>query len=65
MEKETIKKSKRETNLEIEYLGKRSGIIDTRITNRIQEIKGKISGMEDTIENLETPVKQNAKSKSS
>jgi hypothetical protein len=46
MEKETIKKSQRETNLEIKKkknkqtkknLEKRSGAIDASITNRIQE----------------------------
>ena len=39
MEVETIKKSQRETTLEIENLGKRSGVIDASITNRIQEIE--------------------------
>jgi hypothetical protein len=38
MEIETIKKSQRETTLEIENLGKRSGFIAS-ITNRIQEKK--------------------------
>jgi cell division protein FtsB len=36
MEVETIKKSQRETTLEIENLGKKSGAIDASITNRIQ-----------------------------
>jgi len=31
--------------------------------NRIQEIEERISGAEDTIENIETVVKENAKSK--
>ena len=48
MELETIKKSQRETILEIENLGKRSGVIDASITNRIQEIEERISGAEDT-----------------
>jgi chromosome segregation ATPase len=39
MEIETVKKSQRETNLELENLGKRSGVIDASITNRIQEIE--------------------------
>jgi septal ring factor EnvC (AmiA/AmiB activator) len=39
MEIETIKKSQRETTLEIENLGQRSGIIDASITNRIQEVQ--------------------------
>jgi prefoldin subunit 5 len=37
MEIETIKKSQRKTTLEIENLGKRSGVIDARITNRMQD----------------------------
>jgi cell fate (sporulation/competence/biofilm development) regulator YmcA (YheA/YmcA/DUF963 family) len=61
MEIETIKKSQR-TTLEIENLGKRSGAIDTSITNRIQEIEERISGAEDTIENIDTTVKENAQS---
>ena len=39
METETIKKSQSETILELENLGKKSGVIDASITNRIQEIK--------------------------
>ena len=39
MEIETIKKSQRQTTLEIENLGKRPGVIDANITNRIKEIK--------------------------
>ena len=49
---ETIKKSQRETTLEIENLGNRSGVIDASITNRTQEIEERISGAEDSIENL-------------
>jgi hypothetical protein len=42
MEIETIKKkSQRETILELENLGKRSGVIDASITKRIQEIEEK------------------------
>jgi prefoldin subunit 5 len=43
MEVETIKKSQRETTLQIENLGKRSGTIDASITSRIQEIEERIS----------------------
>ena len=60
---ETIKNSQRETTLEIEHLGKRSGVIDASIANRIQEIEEKISGAEDTIENINTTVKENPKCK--
>ena len=62
MEIGSIKKSQRKTTLEIKKkLGKRSGVIDTSITNRIQETEERISGSEDTIENIETTVKQNVK----
>ena len=63
MEVETIKKSQRETTLELEKLGKRSGVIDARITNRIQEIEERISGAENSIENMDTTIKENAKCK--
>jgi type IV secretory pathway VirB4 component len=58
MEVETIKKSQRETTLEIENLGKRSGVINASITNRIQEIEERISGEDNTIENIDTKVKK-------
>jgi prefoldin subunit 5 len=35
MEVGTIKKSQRETTIEIENLGKRTGAIDASITNRV------------------------------
>ena len=38
-EVKTTRKSQRETILEIENLGKKSGIIDANISNRIQEIE--------------------------
>jgi hypothetical protein len=44
---ETIKKSQRETTLELENPGKRSEVIDASITNRIQEINQRYSGAED------------------
>jgi predicted nucleic acid-binding Zn-ribbon protein len=61
---ETMKKSQREATLELENQGKKSGVIDASITNRIQEIEERISGAEDTIENIDTTVKENAKAKS-
>jgi uncharacterized protein YdcH (DUF465 family) len=63
MEVETIKKSQRETTLEIENLGKKSGAIFASIINRIQEIEVRISGAEDSIENMDTTTKENAKCK--
>ena len=44
MEVEAIKKSQRETVLEMESLGKRTGITDVSISNRIQEIEENLSG---------------------
>jgi chromosome segregation ATPase len=63
MEVETIKKSQRETTLDIEIIGKKPGAVDERISNRIQEIEEKISGAEDSIENITQQSKkmQNAK----
>ena len=61
VETETIKKSQRETILELENLGKRSGVIDASIINTIQEIEERISRAEDTIENTDTIVKEKAK----
>jgi hypothetical protein len=49
--------------MEIENLGKRSGIIDASITNRIQETEERISGAEDTIEDIDTIVKEKEKCK--
>ena len=60
---ETIKKPQRETTLELESLGRRSGVIEASITNRIQEIEERISGAENTIENIDTRIKENAKCK--
>jgi uncharacterized coiled-coil protein SlyX len=37
--------------------------MDASITNRIQEIEERISGAEDTMENIGTTVKENAKIK--
>ena len=65
MEVETIKKSQRETNLEMENLGKKSGAIDASITNRIHEIEERIYCAENFIENIDTTVKENKKCKSS
>ena len=62
-EQETIKKSQRETILELENLGKRSGVIDASIINRIQKIEERITGAEDTTKSIDTTVKENARSK--
>jgi chromosome segregation ATPase len=63
MEIETIKKTQRETTLEIEILGKKSGAIDTSISIRIQETEKRFSGAEDSIENIDTTIKENTRCK--
>jgi Fe2+ transport system protein B len=63
MEVETIKKTQRETTLETETLGKKSGTIVVSISNRMQEVKERISGAEDSIENMDTTINKNAKCK--
>jgi methyl-accepting chemotaxis protein len=63
MELETIKKSQRKTTLEIENLERRSGVIDASITNIIQEIEERTSDAEDTVEKIDTIVKENVKCK--
>jgi predicted nucleic acid-binding Zn-ribbon protein len=62
-EVETIKKTQSETTLEIETLRKQSGTIDARFSNRIQEMEERMSGAEDSIENMGTTIKENAKYK--
>jgi hypothetical protein len=56
-------KIQRETTMEIETLGKISGAVDANNSNRIQEMEERILGSEDSIENMDTTVKemQNAK----
>jgi cell division protein FtsL len=61
MEVEKIKKTQRETTLEIEILGKKSGNIDVSISNRIQEKEERISDAEDSIGDMDTTIKENEK----
>jgi methyl-accepting chemotaxis protein len=62
LEIETIKKTQRKMTLEKEILGKKSGTIDGNISNRIQEMEERISGVENSIESMDTTIKENAKS---
>ena len=48
--------------MEIVNFGKKSGVIDANINNRIQEMEKRISDAEDTIETIDSTVKENAKS---
>jgi septation ring formation regulator EzrA len=59
----TIKKTQTEETLEIETLKKKSGTIDASISKRIQEMEERISGAEDSIENIGTTIKDNKKCK--
>jgi predicted nucleic acid-binding Zn-ribbon protein len=63
MEVEKIKKTQRETTLEIETLGKNSGTIDASISNRIQKMEESISDAEDSMEKIDRTIKENAKCK--
>ena len=60
---EPIKKLYMEATLEMENLGKRSGATDASIISRIQEIEERISGVEGTIEDIDSIVKENTKCK--
>jgi hypothetical protein len=62
-EVETIKETQSKATLKMETLGKKSGNIDSSINNRIQEMEDTISGAEDSIENISTKIKENAKCK--
>ena len=52
-----------EATIEMENLGKRSRITDVSIPNRIQEIEERISGVENTLVDVDTTVKENSKHK--
>jgi prefoldin subunit 5 len=56
-EVDTLKITQSEAMLEIETLGKKSGTIDASISNIIQEMEERISGAEDSIENISTTIK--------
>ena len=49
--------------LEMKEQGKMIESTDTRITHSIQEMEVRISGIEDTIEEIDTLIKENVKSK--
>jgi DNA-directed RNA polymerase specialized sigma subunit len=63
MEIETLKETKKETASDVGNLGKRAGVTDARITNRIQEIRERISEAEEKIEDMNTMYKENTKIK--
>ena len=58
MEIETIKKSQMLATLDMDNLVKRSGDTNASITNRVQEIEERKSGIEYNTENMDTSVKK-------
>ena len=65
MEKEAVKKRQTKEMLEMENLRKRTGTIDSSITNIIQEMEGRILGIEDTIEEIDNQLKKRSNLKNS
>ncbi len=61
-EMEAKKKTQTEGRLDMENLSKQTESTDTSITNRIQELEERISDSEDTIEKINTLIKENSKS---
>ena len=55
---EVIKKTQTKGRLDMENLGKQTGTTKTSITNRIQEIEERISDAEDTIEEINSLIKE-------
>lgn len=51
--------------MERKNLGKKTGTTEVSITNRLQEMEERISGVEDTMEEIDVSVKENVKSKKS
>ena len=61
----TIKKTQAEGIIKTEIMRKQSGTINTSMNSRIKEIEERISSTEDTIEEIDSPVKENIKSNKS
>lgn len=57
LETESIKKTQTEGILETENFGIWTGTTETSFINRIQQMEERISGTEDTIEEMDSPVK--------
>ena len=57
-----MKKTHTKGLLDMENLGKQTETTESSITNRIQEIKERISESEDTIEKINALIKENGKS---
>ena len=56
---EAINKTKTKRILVMEYLGMRTGMTNTMITERIKEVEWKVSSLEDKIEANDISFKEN------
>ena len=63
MEIDTIKKTIKETIIEVGILKNKSGVTNESISNRLQEMEKRISEAEDNIENIDKTVREDEKSK--
>ena len=61
MEIEAIKKTQMAAILDMKHLGKRTGTTDVNIINRMQKVEETFLGIEDTIEEIDTSVKENVR----
>ena len=61
MEIEAIKKTQMEAILDMKHLGKRTGTTYVNIINRMQKVEETFLGIEDTIEEIDTSVKENVR----
>lgn len=62
-EREPIKTTQTEGNLEMKKLGTQTGTDKARLTNKIEEMEERITGIEDSIKEMDITVKENMKSK--
>ena len=65
IKRETIKKTQTEEIIEMEIMKKFSGITNTSLKSRIQQMEERLSSAEDTIEKIDSLVKENIKSNKS
>ena len=63
VEIEPIKKAHAEGNMEMNNLETQAEAPEASLTNRIQEMEEKISGMEDAVEEMDALVKENVRTK--
>jgi hypothetical protein len=63
MDIKPLKKTQRETTLEMKNLGKKSGVTNTSIPNKTKETETRFSVIDDTLEDCDTTVKENTKYK--